>query len=726
MISVSDALREAITADARRTRIKCVVDIVGPDIVYGAVSAQSKAPWSKDAEIYDKVMSSEVPYATLEHNRWLLDGSFDLYPDDYAVSDQSGVSSETISGSGGTFSTAQYVELKFSGVYILQACAVYFSDADGDGVPRDFTVSVYSGGTVYYTKSFTGNAESSILLEGFTVYRPDAIRVTITRMSERSRRVRVMGILPGYYDVWTEDTLSDFSLMEQGNFTGLALPYGTCRLRMNNLSRRFEPRNKNGIFQSLEDRQGIEVFLGADTASGTEYAPLGLYYQYNNGWRTGDNDITMQWELVDIIGLLTNRVFKLSGSLPTTLAGWAAALAQQLGPNFEQRYAVDPDYAGLSCTVKDASAVENKTCGQILLWICQATETWPRADAESGKLTIEPFWSQGVTLKLDNLESYPIMRANEDIARLDFTLSDGSTTSYTGTSAAAPRSANIRNPFLHDTAAAAKTARMILSAYGGNQIETTGRGDPTSEIGDVATVELDESSATTGRVMSQTFQFRGGVLRGCKTTLLQSDGSYLFQQRVLLTGSGTWTVPDGVTEIRVILIQGGQGGTHGEPGTLGGAYLYFIGSSRVPSKNGEPGVDGTGGKIYYTTVGVNPNESFSYSVGSGGINGATGGESSFGQFSSAYGEVYPGGFTDILNGDSFGRSGVKLPASNTGDGGAGGAGGNGGMRHWEGEGGVSGIVFGSYVIDYPAGFGEPGAPGASGAIIIYYDIPVEG
>jgi len=726
MISVSNALRKAITADARRTRIKCVVDIVGPDIVYGTVTAQSKAPWSVDEQIHNKILTSESKYATLEHNRWLLDGTFDLYPDDYTSSEETGVVSETISGSGGTFSTPQYVELQFTGVYILQACTVYFSNADGDGVPRDFTISVYSNGTAYFSQSFTENTETSVYVDGFTVYRPDAIRVTVTRMSSASRRVRVLEIVPGYYEEWTEEMLSDFSITQQASFSGLALPYGTCRLRMDNLDRRFEPRKKGGMFQSLEDRQGIEMYLGADTENGIEYVPVGLYYQYNSGWKTGDNDITMQWDLVDIIGLLTNRVFKFSGELPTTLGGWAAALVAQLGPNFEARFSVDPDYENLPCTVTDVSAVEDKTCGQILLWICQATETWPRADAETGKLTIEPFWSQGVTLSLDNLEKYPVMRANEDIARLDFTLSDGSQTSYTGTSAAAPRNANISNPFLHTIEAAEKTARMILSAYGGNQIETTGRGDYTSEIGDVATVELDKSSATTGRVMFQTFQFSSGVLRGCKTTLLQADGSYLFQQRVFLTGSGTWTAPAGVTQIRVVLGQGGQGGGHGTDGVLGYTDSVFN-----PPVDGEDGADGVGGKVFYSTFGINPQESFVYSVGDGGAaganpgdDGAMGGESTFGTLSSANGEIYPNGFTDIANGDSYGRSAVVLPLANSGDGAKGGTGGEAGYAHTETNYDSEGNPHGSYrVIDKEPTPGSPGADGGSGFIIVYYDLP---
>ena len=51
-------------------------------------------------------------------------------------------------------------------------------------------------------------------------------------------------------------------------------------------------------------------------------------------------------------------------------------------------------------------------------------------------------------------------------------------------------------------------------------IETTGRGDPAGEIGDVDTIWLDESQATTARRMMQNFQIQGGVLQGCQSKLL--------------------------------------------------------------------------------------------------------------------------------------------------------------------------------------------------------------
>ena len=153
-----------------------------------------------------------------------------------------------------------------------------------------------------------------------------------------------------------------------------------------------------------------------------------------------------------------------------------------------------------------------------------ASGTWPRADASTGYLAASPLWNEGNTLDLDNMSTYPVVKANADIGAIIFKLYDGENTQYIvdGTSVSSANTVSISNPFIHTTEQADNAAQLILAAYGGNQMEITGRGDPASEIGDVDTVWLDEENSTAGRRIYQSFTIQGGVLRNCKSTLLQS------------------------------------------------------------------------------------------------------------------------------------------------------------------------------------------------------------
>ena len=294
---------------------------------------------------------------------------------------------------------------------------------------------------------------------------------------------------------------------------------------------------------------------------------MGVYYQYGDGWKTSNNDMSIDWSLVDIVGLVAERTYLPPTTLPTTLEGWISSVAAQLGDNFKSRYHVDPDYAKKPVKAKDKLAVTGKKCGDILRWACMVTGTFPRADAETGYLTAEPLWNQGNKTLLTALADYPTMKANKSVASLIFTLADGTQYVVSGNSTSSEKTINIENPFIHTSAEALTAARLILSCYGGNLIETTGRGDPSGEIGDVDTIWLDESSATTARRMMQTFKIQDGALQGCQSRLLQADGSFLFQERAVVTKSGSWTAPAGVTALRLILVGKGEDGTAGTDGT---------------------------------------------------------------------------------------------------------------------------------------------------------------
>lgn len=728
MLSKSAEYQAAIVGSPRRIELLTVIDISDPDMQYGTVTMDSTAPWSKPAELYDKVLDAPARYATLEPGRWLLDGASKVFPDDYKITEHMGVANDRLSGEDGRWpeDAPAFVQLAFSQVDILQAFSLFFSTDPVDGVPRDFTVEVLVGGVAYFTQEVTGNTETELAFTGFTVYTPDTIRVTVKRWSLPGRRLRCVDIIPGTYERWGARMLASFSCVMQGDFSCLSLPYGTLELTIDNHSRRFEPRSKDGLFQSIEERQGVAAYIGVRTASGAiERCRLGVFYQAGDGWKTGDNGLTISWSLVDIIGLLASRTFIPPAVLPTTLKGWLAALVNQLGDNFAGRCRVDPDYADVPITAGSVDDVTGKKCGDILRWVCMAAGVWPRADQETGYLAAEPLWNQGAKVTLANLTGYPVMSANKSLAALIFKLADEDGTEYViaGNATASEETVTIVNPFIKTGEQAMAAARLILSCYGGNVIEISGRGDPASEIGDVDTIWLDESQATTARRMMQTFAISNGALQGCTSKLLQADGSYLFEEYELITESGEWTAPDGIKNntIRIVLCSGGENGSAGTPGYIAESGNFGGG---IVAGYGEKGADGSGGRVFYATFQINKNQTFDVHIAAGG--GVD--DTTFGAYSTKDGIVYPGGYLDIRTGRAFARTGVKQPINGTGDGGAGGEGGEPGVGYikeyeYTPDGAAPGVVNKGYefIVTKEPGPGKPGAKGASGFAMITWD-----
>ena len=504
-----------------------------------------------------------------------------------------------------------------------------------------------------------------------------------------------------------------------------SLPYGTAILTIDNASRRFEPRSKGGIFESIEERQGIPVRLGPVLPDGSvEFKQLGIFYQYSGGWRTGDNGLTIEWTLVDILGLLSRRPFLVpdSGTLPGTLDGWIAACVGQLGVNFSRRYRIHEGYGDKAVTAALAS-IQGRSCGDILRMACMAAGCYPFADAATGDLAVEPMWASGNRVTLDNLSEYPVMRANDDIAYVQIKIyGEGETTvaKFSGTSAASNNTVAIDNPFIHTRDQALTAARAIISTYGGNRIQLSGRGDPASECGDVDSVQLSESAATSARRIEQKFTFRGGVLADLPSVLLQADGTLLYNRRAVLTGAGQWTVPAGVTTVLAILVSGGDAGTDGTDGSFDGA--------------GTDGADGLGGKVLAQSLPVNPGAVLAYACGAGGTApGGLGTATTFSTLSSARGARY-NGYTDIRSGDVYGRDGVRLPLDGSGDGGIRGLGGNAGKQHtvrtklYIGDGDPDTdedkdnfIPWDQTVVDIQPGKGSKGVSGGAGCVVLWWE-----
>ena len=147
----------------------------------------------------------------------------------------------------------------------------------------------------------------------------------------------------------------------------------------------------------------------------------------------------------------------------------------------------------------------------------------------------------------------------------------------------------------------------------------------------------------------------------------QPETSEYYDERVLLTGSGEWTVPEGITEIRAVLIGGGESGEDGKPG----------GSSIITSRTMEPytnpasasfqgsaaGVGGTGGKggfggkVLDQTIDVSALEKIGYTCGKSIANGAAASETVFGNLNSADGAASLFGFVDPVTQEVFAKKG---------------------------------------------------------------------
>ena len=204
------------------------------------------------------------------------------------------------------------------------------------------------------------------------------------------------------------------------------------------------------------------------------------------------------------------------------------------------------------------------------------------------------------------------------------------------------------------------------------------------------------------------------ITESLMTDIIGNIASVAEDSWTALTGSGTYTVPTGVTKLKIICIGGGGGG-----------------GGKIGSNGATPGSGGGGsGFVNADIITVVPSDSISYSCGAGGAsqsgaNGSDGGVTNFGAISA-----------------SGGNGGIFLGSGGAGanPGGAGGAGGSNGVAatrpnyivssgtqggaglfvYGDGGGGGGGgaigfpFVFDNLLIDYAGGRGEDSESGQNG------------
>lgn len=161
-------------------------------------------------------------------------------------------------------------------------------------------------------------------------------------------------------------------------------------------------------------------------------------------------------------------------------------------------------------------------------------------------------------------------------------------------------------------------------------------------------------------------------------TPAQPESAEYFDERVVLTGSGEFQIPEGTTTIHYVMISAGQGGRCGEKGEPSGTAPYFTHKDELwgdtitgyamglGGKGGPGGKGGMGGRIVEGDLDVAQITSLAYACGKSGkgaefspddLPGTDGTDTVFHGMTTAGASAPDLGFTDPITGEQFGGVG---------------------------------------------------------------------
>jgi hypothetical protein len=500
--------------------IEIQLGLTDPEAVESVVPiATDLAPFAHLDQVVSRGVRNITPYATLERNLWVLDGSKRILPTTNFV-DTSYVGN-MLSNSDCTFPSNPVVELTFPRVFnsYLPGLIIIWDMAHGD-YAVDFKITLYKEGTKGSEKLVTGN-DTVRTVVNMDINEYDRIVFEILKWSSPRRRARIARIHLGLSITYEKgDLFGTFTHSQEVDPLSAKMPKMSLKFSINNVDDSYNPYNQTGISKYLAERQEIQVRYGYRIGSGIEWIPGGTFYL--SGWDAPQNGLYANFEARDILefmnGIFIKGVYRPSGISLKALAEEVlldAGLPEREDelPPWKLHESLDDIY-----TVAPLPLVRHSECLQM---IANAAGCAMYVDRE-GFLRIEPAPTSMTDYRVDNFNSYkrpevaltkPLKQVDvsyysfvvdaevKEIYKGELSVSGTETIQITYSNPAVEAVATVEGGTLVSATYYTNACELEITANGVVEITIVGRELKTSEA--IVTVPTDEPTGETQSVKNK-------------------------------------------------------------------------------------------------------------------------------------------------------------------------------------------------------------------------------
>lgn len=281
-----------------------ISDVTAAGDVASIVTTTEQASISAKDQINNDIRRSTHNIATLEKDRFKLDGSFSFPDTVVANNGEVGFVSSVLCDANGVFSVPQTITVTFGGLHTSAGITIAF-DQLNDEYATDFNASAYNtANALIQSVDVTGNSQSLRAIFG-QLQGYKKIVVTIKKWNIGNRRARVLEVDFGFLATYTDDNLIDCNLIEEMDMTSGILPSPEFRFTVDNSDRAFNILNPTGYVKYLQQRQEVIAELGIVLPNGSiEFVPLGKYLLWE--WTSEEGSLTASFTARTNLDLMAN------------------------------------------------------------------------------------------------------------------------------------------------------------------------------------------------------------------------------------------------------------------------------------------------------------------------------------------------------------------------------------------------------------------------------------
>jgi hypothetical protein len=403
---VSNTYKTAMAQAFRnRSYVEVVLEIMDSTANTDAALSDSGHAVFSDVTAAIGVLRPSKLYATMEYNRFPVDGSQYILPDSGERAAQ-GYCSDVLSKDDCTFGTNPVVSINFSQLHNILGFTIVF-DTTENLYCTDFTARIYNGTTLLNTFTITGNSKTEYMIDT-PLNDFNKIEVEFVKTSQVHNRVHVFGFAFGLIKTFTNDQLMDGMTQDTAvNPISTELPTVQLDFSIDNYDGSYNPDNPASIYECLQQEQAVTLSYGYDTGNGIEWLKGGRYYLFD--WNVPANKQTASFTAKSLLEFMqqtyTKGVYNPEG---TTLYDLATTVLLDAGipkgSDGANPWILDSSLK----TIKTTAPLPPKTHRELLQLIANAGMCVLFVDRD-GKINIAPALDEQTDyyLGLDNAAAYP-------------------------------------------------------------------------------------------------------------------------------------------------------------------------------------------------------------------------------------------------------------------------------------------------------------------------------
>ena len=280
MFPVSDEYRTQIDRVVRNpSYVRLSFGITNTDAQgMSSILTNSETEYS-NTQTVDKGFSVYTPIATLEQNRWKLNGQFHIY--DIDNPSYQGYVSNDLSGEDGMWEESPFLHISFSDYVQFSGLSFKFDSGGQNWHPIEFKVTAYHDADIVYDSVANPDSDYFVIFDRIPIC--NKLELVWLKNNTPYSRARLGTLIYGIQSELTDSDLISVVCSREVDPISTSFPKSDLSFTIFDANGQYDPDNPSGLWEYLESRQPVSAEIGYELDGGRiEWMP------WANCYTTGD------------------------------------------------------------------------------------------------------------------------------------------------------------------------------------------------------------------------------------------------------------------------------------------------------------------------------------------------------------------------------------------------------------------------------------------------------